>query len=73
MGLSATEYSIIYDEIKNSLHDKFSKELEKMKCCGNCLHYRSFVGADMCEIDKTVPFVVVQGDKKACEKWEFGL
>ncbi len=59
--------------IQNTVEIIHSDMIEKMKCCGNCIHYRSFVGADICEIDKTIPFVVVQGDKKACENWEFGL
>lgn len=47
--------------------------LEKMKCCGNCLYYKSYVGQDQCIEDESKPWIEVQGDKKACEKWEFGL
>lgn len=47
--------------------------VERMKCCGNCCHYNSMIGQDKCISSHAVPWNAVQGDKEACEKWEFGL
>jgi len=49
--------------------DRYKEERDKLKCCGNCKHYRSQSSLDGCIVEKHR--YITRGNR-VCEKWEIG-
>lgn len=71
--LKNNPYVQILQKEKSEMAEDFAKQIEKMKCCGNCKYF--FMNWDIAECDLETRdengFLYCRDHKSVCNKWVF--